>query len=111
MNSQFSCLCNRGLEQPRDLVRSPLLDVLDHRTAVERFRIDRSSVTEIVRENRLHLLSKTGVEDHEGDLIVQRQRSVIEIHGSDARPGTVSDERLCMQGRRLVLVDAHASGE
>lgn len=71
------------------------------RAPAEACQRDLFRVAEIVDEELIHLLSNRRIEHHQRCLVVQRHRTVVEIHRADRDPLAVDDERLRVQRCRL----------
>src|SRR5918995_6949559 len=94
-------------EQPPEL----LACLLGRRSVSPRFQRQTARPAEVHLEVFRQSQGKVGLRDRHVDLVVQLQRAVVEVGGSDDAPDPVDDEGLHMHHRRLELVDLNPGGE
>ena len=70
-----------------------------------------SGISEIVDEDSIHLLAHCSIQHHESGFVVERHRSIVEVHRADGEPLAIDDECLRMQGRGLPFVHSHTGIE
>src|SRR5207248_1528465 len=86
-------------------VTGDALEQLGPRRAVpERVERDLGAVPQVVEKDRVHLRTERRVQDHERRFVIERHRAIVEVHRPDRRPQPVSNDRLRVQHRGLILV-------
>src|SRR5919204_3656784 len=84
------------------------IECVAHRVANPCLVRHRLGELEIVFEDRRHARGEPAIEKRDVQLVVQRERAVVEVGAADADPLAVDNHRLRVQERRAVLVDLGA---
>ena len=108
MSVPGACSLQSALEQPRERVRAPLSNPLQPGAPSKGLERDLLGVLQVIEKDLIHVMTDRSIEHHQGRLVVERHRAVIEVHRAHGGPLAVNDERLGVERAGLPLVEPYA---
>src|SRR5207245_11497635 len=94
-------------EQFAEVAPEPVASAIEHRTRAPAIEVDRLRLRQIFFVIPLQAGNQCGIEYRDAQLVVELQRSIVEVRRSDDAQEAIDHHRLCMHHRLLVLRDVY----